>query len=292
MKQSAAARCAFSRAASTYDQHGALAREIGQRLLERLDGLRFEPHVIADLGCATGQQSLALHKRYPGARVLALDSSRAMLAQARRQRGWWKQRFELVCGEIESLPLAADCVDLAFVNLSLHGCTAIDQALANLRRALRPGGLLLLSVPGLDTLKELRQAWQHVEPGGARVMHFTDAQRLGSALTRAGFAEPVLDTDWLQTRHSAPQDLLNALKASGFVNTDSDRPRGLTHPARLTRLLDVMNGQSEGRDNLTASWEVVYASAWAPEHGQPVRLDQGEEASMPISSIGIRRRDR
>ncbi len=291
MNQSAAARRAFSRAASTYDRHAALAAEIGQRLIERLDGLRFEAEVIADFGCATGRQSLALHKRYPGARLLALDSSQAMLTEARRRRGWWKRRFELVCGEIESLPLAADCLDLAFVNLSLHGCIAIDQALTSLRRVLRPGGLLLLSVPGLDTLKELRLAWQQIEPESTRIMRFTDAQRLGSALTRAGFAEPVLDTDWLQTRHDTPHDLLNTLKRSGFANTDADRPRGLTHPQCLGRVLEALVAQAAERDSLTASWEVVYASAWAPEHGQPIRGDQGEEVSVPISKIGIRRRD-
>ena len=291
MKQSIAARRAFSRAASEYDQHTALIRDIGQRLLERLDGLRFQPRTIADLGCATGHQALALHQRFPAARILALDSSRPMLAQARRHRGWWKHRFELVSGQIETLPLAEDAVDLVFANLSLHGSTAIDASLANMRRVLRPGGLLLLSVPGLDCLRELRQAWQAVEPGTARVMPFTEVQRLGSALTRAGFTEPVLDTDWLKSTVESPSDLLQSLKCSGFINTAPARPRGLTHPDRVAKVLAALAQSSDQGAAFQVSWEIVYASAWAPDHGQPIRAGAGEEASMPISRIGIRRRD-
>ncbi len=290
MKQKAAARRAFSRAASSYEQYGSLPAEVGQRLLERLDGLKFEPATIADLGCANGRQSLALKKRFPKASVVALDSSQAMLAEARRHRGWWQRRFEIICGDIERLPLAEDSLDLAFVNLALHGCQVIDQALANLRRVMRPGGLVLLSVPGLDTLKELRQAWHQVEAGTVRVMPFTDAQRLGSALTQAGFAEPVLDTDWLKTRFDHPSSLLDSLKHSGFINTDPSRPRGLTHPQRLQRLIQRMMENSAPGAHQEVTWEFVYASAWAPDHGQPLRTGKGEEASVPVSRIGIRQR--
>ncbi|TVQ28108.1 MAG: methyltransferase domain-containing protein [Wenzhouxiangella sp.] len=290
MKQMIAQRRALSRALD-YDKETALAREIGQRLLERLDGLRFEPGVIADLGCATGHQAQALHKRFPQAKVLALDCSLAMLGLARRHRGWWKHRFELINGQIEALPLCEDSVDLVYANLSLHGSTAISSALASMRRVLRPGGLLLVSVPGLDTLRELRQAWHQVEPESARVMPFTDAQRLGSALTRAGFAEPVLDTDWLTTRSESPRDLLETLRRSGFGNTGPDRPRGLTHPDRLKAVLAALARQADPDGAIRATWEIVYASAWAPEHGQPLRTGQGEEASIPISRIGVRRRD-
>ncbi len=279
----------FARAASRYDQHAALQREVGERLLGRLDGLNFAPERILDLGCGTGVQAQALNQRYPAARVLACDLAGAMLAQARRRRGWWKRRFELVQADATALPLAEDSLDLIFSNLMLQWCQQPEDVLANLRRALKPGGLLLISTFGLDTLTELRQAWAAADDH-PRVGRFTDVQRLGSALTRAGFAEPVLDTDWITTTYSRPSELLSELKGIGATNADQQRPRGLTSPARLRSALSAYEAFRQPDGRYPATWEVVYASAWAPEHGQPVRSEHGEEASIPVSSLRVRRR--
>ena len=290
-RASAFPRQAFDRAASRYDDHAALINEVGKRLLERLDGLNFAPTRILDLGCATGHQCLALRERFPHARIIGLDPSGPMLAQARRKRGRWRRRFELVAGALPQLPLAADSIDLVYANLSLHHCQQIDAALAGTRRVLRPGGLLLVSVPGMDTLKELRLAWHRVDPEALRVMPFTDAQRLGTALTQAGFAEPVIDTDWLQSRFPRPGALLEMLKGSGFVNQHPQRPRGLTTARLMDRLLEALSDPVDPERKTRVSWEAVYASAWAPEHGQPLRIGGVEEVSIPIDRIPVRRRD-
>jgi len=279
----------FSRAAVTYDDHAELQRKVGERLMDRLEGIRFEPEAILDLGCGTGVKTQALHARFPRARLIASDLSAAMLEQARGRRGWWKKRFDLIQANARALPLADDSLDLVFCNLMLQWCEHPDEVFASLRRALRPGGLLLLSTFGLDTLRELRQSWAEVD-SEPHVGRFTDAQKLGSALTRAGFAEPVLDTDWLTTTYARPLDLLGELKGLGATNADRARSRGLMSPGRLRAALAAYDRfrQSDGR--YPATWEVVYASAWAPEHGQPLRHGQGEVASIPVSSLKIRRR--
>jgi len=76
-----AARRAFDRA---HDFAGAcfIHDETRGRLLERLELVRLEPRVIVDLGCATGRGARALAARYPAARILAVDSSAAMLRAA------------------------------------------------------------------------------------------------------------------------------------------------------------------------------------------------------------------
>lgn len=279
----------FSRAAGSYDAHAALQREVGERLMERLDGLQFQPEAILDLGCGTGVQARALSARFPGARLIASDLSGPMLKHARGRRGWWKKCFEMIQANASALPLAEDSLDLVFCNLMLQWCEQPEQVFAGLRRALKPGGLLLLSTFGLDTLSELRQAWATVD-SAPHVGRFTDVQRLGTALTRAGFAEPVLDTDWLTTTYARPLDLLAELKGLGATHADQTRARGLMPPARLRAALSAYDAFRLDDGRYPATWEVVYASAWAPEHGQPVRDGQGEIASVPVSSLKVLKR--
>jgi malonyl-CoA O-methyltransferase len=279
----------FGRAAAAYDRHAELQREVGERLLERLDGLKFQPLSILDLGCGTGAQTRALRQRFPQARLLAMDVSVPMLARAARRRGWWRKRFDLAAGDANALPLADARFDLVFSSLMLQWCNDVPAVLANLRRVLRPGGMLLLSSFGLDTLSELRAAWASVDPY-PRVSRFTDIQRLGSALTGSGFAEPVLDTDWITTTHENPRDLMHDLKGIGASNAAGDRNPGLTTPRRLKAMLQAYETFRRPDGLYPATWEVLYASAWAPDPGQPIRTERGEEASIPVASLGIRRR--
>lgn len=257
----------FDRLAKTYTDHAAVPAEAGARLLERLDGLRFAPARILELGCADGRHCLALHQRYPAARIIGLDSSAGMLCRARRRRGIWKRRFELLRGDFHALPLAGEQFDLVFANLSLSWARDALESLKAARRVLRPGGLFLGSVYGPDTLAELGDEFR------LSAAFRPDVQALGSLLVRAGFLEPVLDTDWITTTHSSLETLLAEARGMGVVNheaTSAGRPEG----SPLTR----------------ATWEIVGASAWAPEPGQPSRSGTGEEVSIPIDRIGRRRR--
>ena len=279
----------FSRIAATYDQYAALQVEVGERLLERLDEIRFQPQQILDLGCGTGVQSLALNKRFPDAAIVAMDLVVPMLKQAGKRRGWWKKRFDPVVGNAMQLPLASSTFDLVHSNLMLQWCDDIEAVLANLRRVLKPGGLLLLSTFGPDTLNELRQCATD-DNGGYFFGHMTDVQRLGSALTRAGFAEPVLDTDWLTSTYARPEDLLEELECIGAIQVDKGtwhipaKQRGRQHLIAAYRQFHHQDGR------YPATWEVVYASCWSPDEGQPIRTGQGEEASVSIASLKVRRR--
>ncbi|NEZ02812.1 methyltransferase domain-containing protein [Wenzhouxiangella sp. XN201] len=270
----AALRRRFDAIAETFDEHAALVREVGSRLLERLDGLRFSPRQIADLGCGTGHQTLALHERFSELPILALDQSRGMLAQARRRRGRWRPKYALVEADFHTLPLAEASVDLVHACLSLQWSDRLEATLRGLRRIMRPGGLVLVALNGPDTLTELSQTGAVIDCGNA-----CHAQELGDRLTRAGFQEPVLDTDWLTLSYSHIGDLLADLDHLGIGYSLPDDPESLE--SQLPR-------NAEGA--LIVTWEVVYASAWSPDEGQPIRTERGEEASVSISSLGIRRR--
>ncbi len=285
----AATRRGFARAAARYADRARLQTEVANRLMERLDGLRFEPEVVVDVGSGPGIQARALAERYRGTRVIAIDWALPMLEHAAARSGRWRKRFERVAADAHALPLAESSVDLLYSNLMLHWCEDLPALLNAFRRALKPGGLMLVSTFGPDTLSELRQSWQQIGER-ARVSPFADVQTIGDSMLRAGFAEPVLDTDWITTTYRRPRDLLHELKAVGETFAGPGRSRGLTPPSRIEALLEAYAGFRLDSGLYPATWEVVYASAWAPAEGAPIRSFHGDEASVSVASIGRRQR--
>lgn len=231
-----------------------LRMECGQRLLERLDGLRLTPKRILDLSSAPAVGAPDLAQRFAEASVTAMEACEPQLQWLKRECGWWRKRFAIQQGSLMTLVGTAQQFDLIHAPLVMPRHRDVEEVLRRLRQALTPGGLLLISALGPDTLNG--------QVGGG------DAQRLGSALTRAGFMEPVLDTDWITVHHPNEADLAQCMDDMG-VNANA-------HPASETPCSTV--------------WEVVQATAWAPEDGMPVRTDHGEEASMSIDRISIRQR--
>lgn len=271
------ARRSFARAATGYDDRAVLQREIGDRLLERLDYVRLVPERVLDLGCGTGYTVAALHRRYRRAQIVALDFALPMLAQARR-RGSWLRRPQCLCADAESLPLADGALDLIVSNATLQWCNDLQQTFSECLRVLRPGGLFMFTTFGPDTLKELRAAWSAVD-GHSHVSPFADMHDLGDALVQARFADPVMDTERLTLTYSRLADLMADIKGIGAGNATRQRPRGLTGPRRLAALEQAYEvNRDQGR--LPASYEVVYGHAWVPDQ-KPI----AGGVAVPVSAI-------
>lgn len=259
------ARRAFEAAASHYDLSAVLQREIADRLLERLDYVRLDPGRVLDLGCGTGYAIQPLHRRYRRAQVIALDFALPMLHQARR-RGGWARRPGCLCADMEHLPLVDASVDLILSSATLQWCSDVRKTFAECLRVLRPGGLLMFTTLGPDTLKELRAAWSEVD-GYTHVSQFIDMHDLGDALMQTRFADPVMDSERLTLTYARLRDLMTDLKGIGARNATSQRPRGLTGPRRFAALESVYETyRRDGR--LPASYEVIYGQAWVPEQGR------------------------
>lgn len=259
----------FAQAAPTYDAVAVLQREIADRLLARLNLIKQVPQMVLDAGAGTGYCTRALARRYRKARVLGLDLAWPMVAHARRAGGWFA-RERYVCGDLERLPLADASVDLVVSNLSLQWCEPAT-AFAELRRVLRPGGLLMFTSFGPDTLKELRAAWQAVD-AAVHVHAFVDMHIVGDALVHAGFADPVLDVDRFTLTYADVDGLLRELKQLGAHNAAHGRPRALTGKSRYRQFKAAYEAQAvAGR--IPATYEAVYGHAWAPATpaGVPVR---------------------
>ncbi len=255
-------RRAFSRAAETYDEVAVLQREVGMRLVERLELVRLHPRWVLDLGCGTGFLTEDLLGRYPKARVVALDLALPMVRCARR-RGRWRRRPSAVCGDMERLPLAAGSMDLILSNFAFQWAADPEALFRECLRVLRPGGLLMFTTFGPDTLKELRQAWSEVD-AHQHVSPFIDMHDLGDLLVRTGFAAPVMDVDRMVLTYAEVDDLMRDLKRLGAHNATAGRPRALTGKARMAAMRRAY--ERFRRDGLLpASHEVVYGHAWAPD---------------------------
>lgn len=261
-------RRSFERAAQSYDAAAVLQQEVCKRMDERLELIRHLPACVLDAGSGTGNALPALRERYPKAQLIAFDLALNMLqrGRARSRAPWWKsflkQQVYDLCGDIEQLPLATGSVDMVWSNLALQWMNNPDQAFAEFYRVLAPGGLLMFSTFGPDTLKELREAYSGVDRH-THVSRFIDLHDIGDILVKRRFADPVMDMEPFTLTYSDVRVLMHELKAIGAHNVTQDRPPGLTGRARHVAMTQAYEAlRRDGK--LPATFEVVYGHAWKP----------------------------
>jgi demethylmenaquinone methyltransferase / 2-methoxy-6-polyprenyl-1,4-benzoquinol methylase len=97
-----------------------------------------EKPVILDLACGTGDFSLLVNQRYPGAVAVAADITERML-QFARERGIQRA----VCGDACLLPFASRSFDCVFIGYGLRNFPNLGKAVEEIQRVTKPGGLLV-----------------------------------------------------------------------------------------------------------------------------------------------------
>ena len=281
-------RRAFNRAAQGYDAAAQLQREVGDRMLERLDLFRVEPATILDAGSGTGRGASALARRYPKAQIVELDLAPAMLRTSRsRQPAWAKllsrrARRHYLCADQERIALRDASVDLLWSNLSFQWAASLQNVFLECLRVLKPGGLLLFSTFGPDTLRELRDALADVDEQ-VHVNRFIDMHDIGDLLIQCGLADPVMDMEQFTLTYADAHDLMRELKAIGAHNGNARRPRGPTGRQSWARALARYERLRDRGGKLPASYEVIYGHAWKP---QP-RLGPGGRRVIDLKAAKI-----
>lgn len=276
-------RTAFGRAAPAYAALARLQAEIEDQLLERIFELPLHSERILDVGAGTCRASALLRRRFARAEVIALDLALPMLQVGSKRAGWWRP-FRRVCADAQALPLADGSVDLVFSNLCLQWCEDLPGVFAEFRRVLRPGGWLLFSSFGPDTLIELRRSFAAAD-SEPHINSFLDLHDLGDALLAAGFKDPMLDVERMRVAYPDVQTLMRELKGIGAGNADRERRRGLTGRGRMQRVFDHYEALRGDDDSLPASYEVIFAQAIAPDSRVPRREHGVEIASVSVDAL-------
>jgi SAM-dependent methyltransferase len=267
------------RAAARFGEHDFLFREIGERLVDRLDDVTRRFARVLDVGCRTGLLRGLLEPRDDVETVVGIDLSARMVARAGALS---------VVGDEEALPFADASFDLVISNLALHWTNDLPGALLQLRRALKPDGLLLAAMLGGETLIDLRAALIEadlVESGGAfpRVSPVADLRDAGMLLQRAGFELPVIDGDTISVTYPDVLALMRDLRGMGETNAVVERQRSLARRGLLARAAARYPRQSDGR--IEAGFQVIFLTGWAPHASQPKPLRPGSATTRLADAL-------
>ena len=191
----------------------------------------------------------------------------------------------------ESLRLQPASLDLVLSALALQFINDLPGVLAQIRRSLRPDGLLLAAMIGGDTLTELRQSFAAAEAeceGGVspRVAPFADLRDVGGLLQRAGLALPVTDVDRIVVRYANAFALMQDLRRMGASNVLIERRRIPSRRTTLLRMAEIYGerfADSDGR--IRATFDVIWLSGWAPHESQPKPLKPGSATASLEAAV-------
>jgi SAM-dependent methyltransferase len=190
-------------------------------------------------------------------------------------------RIDLPVSESEPLAVQAESLDLVVSALAFQFVNDLPGLLAQIRRALRPDGLLLAAMIGGDTLSELRQSFAAAEAElengvSPRVVPFADLREIGALLQRAGLALTVTDVDRIVVRYDSAFDLMHDLRRMGATNALAERRRIPTRRATVLRMAQYYAERFADPDGrIRATFDVIWMSGWAPHESQQKPLKPG-----------------
>jgi malonyl-CoA O-methyltransferase len=272
-----------------------MQKEVAERLAERLPLFKMTPEHIIDLGAGTGFLSQHIRTYYPESLLTQVDLSLQMLQHSRQEtekktpawRSWLgfatNRKNFFVNADAYQLPFADHSVDMIVSSLMLQWCDDLDKVLAECHRVLKPEGLFYIATLGPDTLMEIRQAWRQVDDETAHISPFIDMHDFGDALSRAGFLNGVLDTENIQLTYTDARKAIQDLKDIGATNASHQHHRGLTGKQRWARFLSAYNAQVNAEGRISATFELIYAHAWATTSSHSA--NNTGKTEIPISAI-------
>ena len=249
-----AVRDAFDRAATSYDSAAAIQREICHRLagFAAAAPCADTPRHVLDAGCGTGYGLDLLASLCPEAQVLALDFAPGMLRRLAASRP--EGDPALICGDLESLPIACESLDVVWSSLALQWCDPA-LSLAEIARVLRPGGVAWLATLGPATLWELREAFAVVDDA-EHVIRFHPLDRWREQAADVGFDVIAADAPHVHALASDLRHLLHDIKAIGAHSVGSG-PRPALTRAGWRRLEACYEAHRRADGLLPATYDLI-----------------------------------
>ena len=257
--------------------------EVVDRLIDRLADVQRRFPVALDLGAQNGALSRALERRPGIEQVVAAEPSHVFVRQGRNMP---------VVADPELVPFRDASFDLVVSALALHWIGDLPGAMVQLRRVLKPDGLLLAAMFGGANLTELRTALleaELLEEGGAspRVSPTAELVDIAALLLRVGFAMPVADAETITVTYPDPLALMRDLRGMGETNALMARRRAPLRRGTLARaaaLYAERFGLPDGR--IPATFEILFLTGWGPHQSQPKPLRPGSAARRLADALG------
>jgi SAM-dependent methyltransferase len=199
---------------------------------------------------------------------------------------------DTLTGDDEVFSLADAKYDLVVSTLALQWVNDLPGALVQIRRALKPDGLLLAALVGGETLHELRESFAAAEAemtGGAspRVSPFAEVRSLGSLLQRAGYALPVIDSDRHTVRYETPFRLFQDLRRMGATNALMERSRKPLTRKIVARAAEIYAERFRDPDGkLRATFDILWVAGWVPHESQQKPLKPGSARMRLADALG------
>ena len=243
----------FSNAASTYESVSRLQSQTGKKLLTMMPN-QITPNTIIDLGCGTGCFVKSIQNKNSYSKIIGLDLAEGMLKMAKSQHdytGVW------LCGDAENIPLANNSVDIIFSNLTFQWCSQTATLAKEIARILKPGGKLLFTTLGENTLYELKTSWMKVD-SYVHVNKFLDTDIWKKAFINEGIQfEDFQVCDYI-LKYGDLSDLMYELKKLGAHNLNSGQKKTMTNKKNIRNLINAYDQYRDPKGNLPATWQVIF----------------------------------
>ena len=253
----------FDQIASSYEQNARIQLEISNRLIQRLDFIPYEANIILDAGCGTGNSLKKLAEHYPKAKISGIDLSDEMIKLAKKQGGWFAKQ-KLSNQDMCHTLIDDNSIDFIFSNLALPWVTDIDACFSEWQRILKPGGLLLFSTFGPDTLKQIKKSWASVDPKH-KMMNFIDMHNIGDSLLKSGLAEPVMDVEKIANHYTSLEELFEEIKGNGSFSFLSENQNLRPDQKLRDGMQKYIEENNPTHNDIEVTWEVIFGHAWGSE---------------------------
>ena len=275
-------RSCHERYLSTYPHASFIINAIGDALLERLSFIKLQPKRILDLGSGLGYLSRALSQLYPAAEVVAIDFTHTMNQQASKDCAAF-EHIHLITADAYHLPIANHSIDLIVANVLLPALLDYPALWLECQRVLVPGGLLMFSNLGPDTLKELRASFAAIDDQ-PHVNTFMDLHDVGDGLLEIAFMDPVLDNEYFHLSYANLTALVRELKALGSIKFIGEPQVYLSKHAWQKIEQYYQKHFVDDKQRLLVTVEAYFGHAFNPLK-KPQRLEQDGSVSIAIDQI-------
>lgn len=255
-----------------WPHHRFLFNEVAERLAERLLDINHSFSLALDLGGRDGVFGEKLIAMKKADRVIRTDLTEAMLDNATNAA---------IVADEEFLPFKENSFDLVGSVLGLHWTNDLPGALSQAARSLKPNGLFLGALFGIESLQELKACLIEAESeitGGVspRISPFTEIKDAGSLLQRAGLALPVTDTDLITLKYEHPFALMHELRGLGETNALISRQKHFTQRRIMLRTAELyIENYADADGRIPATFQIIYMSGWAPHESQQKPIARG-----------------